>query len=72
MTNGKIEVDDLLHRCARNKMVVRPPSLSSSDEDEVTARHRKSFEEVFVCMRRFSRLIATCSSVIIQHAALPY
>jgi hypothetical protein len=56
MTNSGIEADDMLHRCARNKMVVRPPSLSSSDEDETTARHRKSFEEVsFVCAASLDR-----------------
>jgi hypothetical protein len=42
------EGEEATRRRGRNKMVVRPPSLSSSDEDEGTAQHRKSFEEVTI------------------------
>jgi hypothetical protein len=40
------EEDVLEHRRQRNKALVRPPSLSSSDEDESISQHRKKFEEV--------------------------
>jgi hypothetical protein len=41
-----LEEDVLERRRQRSKALVRPPSLSSSDEDESIAQHRKKFEEV--------------------------
>lgn len=41
--SGEMEPD---RGVQRRHMIVRPPSLSSSDEDESIAQHRKKFEEV--------------------------
>jgi hypothetical protein len=43
---GNKEEARVQRRRQRNHVIVRPPSLSSSDEDENIAEHRKHFEEV--------------------------
>jgi hypothetical protein len=44
-----VSEDDVhLGQNQRKRIIVRPPSLSSSEEDESTAEHRRSFEDVGV------------------------
>jgi hypothetical protein len=87
--NAEIEKDQLASFCDdmhtshvrrrhRDKVLVRPPSLSSSDEDEAMAHHRKCFEEVGLqpsCMCDVLTLNRGCSrrhcEAAFASAALP-